>query len=509
MKLSLLAFAAFCLLSFQLTADSDLTPAQQRGKRIYTEGTSDDAQGITARMSGAAMPASVLPCGSCHGTDGRGRPEGGVTPSDLTWAALTRPYATQLQSGRKRSPYTEASLARAISEGVDPDGEELHVAMPRFEMSEADMSDLIAYLKMIDQDDDPGISDDLIRIGVNSDAISQYRVMAAYLDLVNQAGGLYGRKISLIQYAQFSFNTSVRPISMAKNIFSFVGGDPLVISTKETSKTKFLAEIPSVGTINPYFYTLSRPTYNQDFSLFADLKTQILRLWDYTTTQLSASPANTVILYKRGRVQDLLLESLQAYAKENEKQPFEVQEVIEWDDTIRTKFAEWAKDDKKIVIDLSINKEELVEFAAANNWYPHIISVALLMPSYSEWEAPKAFSQKIHIATPTWEGARDTAAMANYRALAARYDLPQNPSENDLHSLSAIILFTETLKTIGRDLTREKLIQSLESLRNFKTGFVPPLTYSLNRREGSRKVYIMTGEKGESGISWKLSQVME
>lgn len=505
MKLSLLAFAAFCLLSFQLTADSDLTPAQQRGKRIYTEGTSDDAQGITARMSGAAMPASVLPCGSCHGTDGRGRPEGGVTPSDLTWAALTRPYTTQLQSGRKRSPYTEVSLARAIREGVDPDGEELHLAMPRFEMSEADMSDLIAYLKVIDRDEDPGISEDSIRVGVLGGSV---KTMNAYLDLVNQAGGLYGRKIGLTAFSQFSTHKSARPLSQTHDIFAFVGGYKPMIDPRDILGRKQVLGIPFVGVIERMVLSASSPDDGQYFLLLPGLSTQIVRLWDYATIHLNATHDNTVILYKRGRVQNRLLESLQAYAKKSGIQPFAVHEVIEWDKTMHNKFVDWANDDKKVVIDLSVNKEQLVEFAASNNWYPHILGVASFMPKYYEWEAPQAFSQKIHIATPTWEGARDTAAMANYRALAARYDLPQNPSENDLHSLSAIILFSETLKTIGRDLTREKLIQSLESLRNFKTGFVPPLTYSLNRREGSKKVYILKADFDEE-LVWKLEKVME
>ena len=64
----------------------DLTPQEKRGKEIYLKGTSPSGQEITARLGnpGVEVPASLLPCVNCHGADGRGKPEGGIIPSDLT-----------------------------------------------------------------------------------------------------------------------------------------------------------------------------------------------------------------------------------------------------------------------------------------------------------------------------------------------------------------------------------------------------------------------------------------
>ena len=111
------------------------------------------------------------------------------------------------------------------------------------------------------------------------------------------------------------------------------------------------------------------------------------------------------------------------------------------------------------------------------------------------------------VAHPYWPAARDSSALMNYQGLASRYHLPENPEADALHSLAGIILFTEVLKTIGRDLSREKLVQSLEGLRHFKTGFVPPLTYTINRHEGSQKVYILSPSQSEG--EWELKKVME
>ncbi len=122
-----------------------------RGQRIYLSGESASGAEIIALLErggeGVEVPASVLPCAGCHGLDGRGVPEGGVSPSDITWGALTSPDGVAHESGRAHPPYTEESLKRAIAAGIDPAGDTLHAVMPRYRMSADDMSELVAYLK--------------------------------------------------------------------------------------------------------------------------------------------------------------------------------------------------------------------------------------------------------------------------------------------------------------------------------------------------------------------------
>ncbi len=52
-----------------------------------------------------------------------------------------------------------------MTAGVDPAGNKLSVAMPTYRMPLQDMSDLIAYLKRIETDLDPGVSETSIVIG--------------------------------------------------------------------------------------------------------------------------------------------------------------------------------------------------------------------------------------------------------------------------------------------------------------------------------------------------------
>ena len=162
---------------------------------------------ILAVMGGGTeLPASALPCSSCHGEDGRGNPEGGVSPSNLTWEALTRPYDVETSRGRKHGPYDPSTLKRAISLGVDPAGNDLHVAMPRYSMSHEDMEALVAFIRQLGRDRDPGIGDKSLRVGtllpppgrMGEVGESIRAVLEAWAEEVNAGGGLYGREVELV-----------------------------------------------------------------------------------------------------------------------------------------------------------------------------------------------------------------------------------------------------------------------------------------------------------------------
>src|SRR5205823_2375748 len=74
-----------------------------RGRAIYHHGTGSSLITATLGADGAArIDAAAVPCASCHGADGRGKPEGGVRPSDLRHAMLTKPYEVAAAGGRRR-----------------------------------------------------------------------------------------------------------------------------------------------------------------------------------------------------------------------------------------------------------------------------------------------------------------------------------------------------------------------------------------------------------------------
>ncbi|MBI4488430.1 MAG: c-type cytochrome [Deltaproteobacteria bacterium] len=129
-----------------------LTPAESRGKIIYTRGRSPSGNELSFWLVGGGqrLPAGGVTCATCHGEDGQGGREGNliVTP-DITYEALTKPGHVTLPSGRKRVPYTDVLLARAITQGLDSSGQKLNLLMPRWNLTGSDLQDLIAYLKRL------------------------------------------------------------------------------------------------------------------------------------------------------------------------------------------------------------------------------------------------------------------------------------------------------------------------------------------------------------------------
>ncbi|MBM3854119.1 MAG: cytochrome c, partial [Verrucomicrobia bacterium] len=143
--------AGLLFVGFVLGAGPDgwagsLSPEEARGKRIFREGLSEAGRMITARVgrSSTPMPGKTFPCASCHGLDGRGRPEGGVVPADITWSKLTTPLVSTGGTERARSAYSGGLISGAITGGLNADGAALDFTMPRFEMHEDDLRDVVA-----------------------------------------------------------------------------------------------------------------------------------------------------------------------------------------------------------------------------------------------------------------------------------------------------------------------------------------------------------------------------
>ena len=104
--------------------DGALSPVERQGREVFMNGVGTAA--IVATLDGdTRVPASVLPCGSCHGRDGRGRREGGVAASDISHESLARPYAVTTATGRRHGPYDTRLLRRAVTLGIDADGNPL------------------------------------------------------------------------------------------------------------------------------------------------------------------------------------------------------------------------------------------------------------------------------------------------------------------------------------------------------------------------------------------------
>ncbi len=126
------------------------------GEMIYFTAESSSGQSIT--YSGSIRMMHSITCANCHGPEGRG---GRVTmmmsyfdAPNITWDVLTQEAEHEDKPGEgeheEHPPYTEETLKRAITRGIDPAGEPLDELMPRWRMSEPDLDDLVEFIRTLE-----------------------------------------------------------------------------------------------------------------------------------------------------------------------------------------------------------------------------------------------------------------------------------------------------------------------------------------------------------------------
>ncbi|MBI2844737.1 MAG: cytochrome c [Armatimonadetes bacterium] len=122
------------------------------GQRIYYTATSRSGEPIAFTGGPPWLYMHGGSCVDCHGPDGRGGylvPMTSQMAPDIRYSTLTSERHEEGEE-MEHPPYTKALTRRAITRGLDPAGQPLDPAMPRWRMSEGDIDDLVDYLKTLD-----------------------------------------------------------------------------------------------------------------------------------------------------------------------------------------------------------------------------------------------------------------------------------------------------------------------------------------------------------------------
>jgi ABC-type branched-subunit amino acid transport system substrate-binding protein len=480
---------------------SGLSPIELRGRSIYRKGESPSAQSIMARVGDdTEIEAKLVPCGSCHGMDGRGRPEGGVVPPNIRWENLvsSRPVAAD---GRERVPYNERLLVRAITMGVDSIGNHLNVAMPRYTLARSDANDLIAYLKRLSADYDPGLSDDAVRIGVLLPPSSKYpdlssaiqSSLTAYFADLNRGGGLYGRRIELLCRELPSEPEKVasayREFLEKERVFALVAS---FIAGAEKQSTAVLQEqnVPLVGgwTLIPDDKpSVNSPVFYLDSGLLGQSEALAAFAWrEYggTAEKLGIVVSDDDLSHAAADAARSKLKDLSWATAGEVKGSADASGA----DAVSQRLAAG----RVTVLFLALREPQLVALLHAlkrSAWNP-----VLLIPSalYSDTSGLQSFPGRVFLAVSSLPSDVTPDASAEYQRLASSYGLSRRHLAAQFVALSEARILTEGLKRAGRDLVRERLVESLEGLYDFPTGFGPSVNFSHARHIGITQFHIVT-----------------
>ena len=484
------------------TSRRELTPQEKRGKAFYLRGESASGQEITALMGEIDVPASTLTCAGCHGIRGEGITEGGVTAGPLTWSSLTKPYGHTDAGGRKHEAFSDTSFVRMLTAGLDPAGNKLAVAMPTYRMAQDDMTNLIAYLKRIETDTDPGVNDTSIVLGtvlpekaaLSGLAQSMGDVLQAYFAEINSRGGIYNRKIELRVMHGDSKSTipNIKRLIEEEQVFAIVSGlsagaeDGVAALTQEK-------EVPFIGpsTLMPQ---RGAPVNRYVFYLLPGLKEQARALAKFAAKKTDAANSRVAIVSPDVEFNRGIVASIEEQGKK-----------AGWKSVITTYYAQDGFSAASRVAELKqkgidtvfflgsgIEATAMLKDAETAGWTPSIYMLGTLVGRNIADAVTMKTKDKVFLAFPTVPTDVSAAGAAEYSALLQKNKLGSTHAAAQASAMAAAKILVHALERCGKDLSRERLITTLEGLYEYDTGLMPKITFGPNRRIGVLGAYVVT-----------------
>ena len=486
---------------------SELSPREKRGKQIYLKGESESGS-INAVLANGDLEvsASAFPCANCHGLRGEGSNEKGLQTPPIIWRALTSPRQLA-PAWQDRRRYDEAAIARAITSGIDSNGGKIHPAMPRYKLSSEQTADLIAYLKRFgdESDSEVGLSDDVIKVGAALPMTGPFagighdlkQTLGAYFTEVNKQGGIYGRKFELViadsHGDPVGTDDVTRLLVEKEGVFALVGSFQPG-NSQATSEFLKKSEVPLIGpvTLSPLlpplpnrfvFYLL--PSFNdQTRSLIDFIAADETRSRDRSTIRLVA------VYSDNGFDQDALT-GLRAQAKTRSMQIAAEQS-----------YDSASLSAKSIVAAVAAQKPDYIFFFGNGDDFGAFaremdrlkleadLMTCASMVGRSAFGLPARVASRTYLSYPASFPEEDDSA--EFLGVMQKGGVQLRSAAFQAVAYAGAKIFVEAVKSSGRKLNRAALLNSLEHLQNFRTGVLPPVTFSPNRRIGVTGSYIVS-----------------
>jgi mono/diheme cytochrome c family protein len=491
--LAALAWLLVAGTSFAVATDDDGDFA--RGRRLFERGIGRDGLSIKATSAGSAtpIPGALLSCAGCHGWDGKGRAVSGLRSPDITWQSLTKPYSLRVSGGRNRPPYDAALVVRAVTTGHDSAGRALASAMPRFRLTPGDAADLLAYLRELGIRPDPGVGADTLTIGVllpSRDVESAVRVtLESYREQLNRAGGIFGRRIEFSFLQSAAALAAHRSASTESTVAETVLALLLIDEAAAGDNIVLAAERQGLPTI-AFRADADAPPARSVFYLSAGIAGELGALVAYAAHQLDPNRARLVVAYENGE-DGVVMAGLRRRIQRAGWQTVEevsVAVTAARDGLPEETLQRLACGDAVLMMTTALADARMPRCPKPDHHAPLLLLLpgSLVAPGW----LPRDVATDIHAVVavePTVFANKDAANATFARDGGLRGSLPAVQES----ALAAARLLVEGLRRAGRDVTRPKLIDALESIQRFETDSLPPLNYGPRQHIGFTGAQIM------------------
>jgi ABC-type branched-subunit amino acid transport system substrate-binding protein len=481
-----------------------LSPVELQGKKIYHEGVSPSGKPMQALIGvqGTPVEASTLPCAGCHGADGLGRPEGAVKPPSVVWRDLTLSYGHRHDNGRSHPAFDEKSFSEALTYGKDPAGNKLDVTMPRYIMANEDIAALQAYLKRISTDFDPGVSPDRLRIGTlvpTSDRLKDIGqvvlgLLQAQIAEINSKGGIFGRQLELV-VAEFPEAHAValanaESLFKTQNVFAVVSPFTAGID-QEVAAIAERTQVPMVGPLT-VFPNPEQLANRYTFQILSGVTEQGRLLAEFALRQLQMNNPRVAVLFPDA---DGLVEAARAVQTRLN--------AAGWKQVALLPYPPGRLNAQKAVAEMQQfgvqaifffgTESELTEMGGHIRdaiWTPYLLAPGARV-ARAAVKLPITFGQRVYLSYPSKPSDINGAGAELLGALQKKAKLQNRHLPAQIESLAALLVLEEAIKRAGRELSRARLLASLEALLSFETHLTPAISYGPNRRVGASGGYVV------------------
>jgi ABC-type branched-subunit amino acid transport system substrate-binding protein len=330
----------------------------------------------------------------------------------------------------------------------------------------------------------------------------------AYLDQVNAAGGVHGRKIQLL-----AFDDGYEP-AKAEQCFSrllkervFAAG--FFVGTPTAAKYVPRAEeegVPLIGLFSGaqlIYVPLKHYVFNVRASYFDETHEQVDNLWNVMGIRRIG------VLYQEDLFGSAVLDGLKLALRKYHADPVGTgtftRNTLDVDKGIAAVRA--ANPQAVLLVGPYAPVAAVVKRAHAQGWNPIFLTVSFVGTEKFISEAGKDAEGTIITQVVPSYTRTELPTISSYRRAMTRY-YPNEPlSYVSLEGYLDAIVLVEGLKRAGQELTRERLVRAIESISDKDVGMGPKLIvrYSSSRHKGFDQIFttVVRNGKAEPVDDWK------
>ncbi|MGK3960779.1 ABC transporter substrate-binding protein [Sorangium sp. So ce1667] len=493
------------------TACAELSPAALRGRRIFHHGALASGEPVEGRLGegGAALRGKAAACAGCHGRSGDGTAEGGVAAPPLTPEQL-------FSADRPDGPYTAETLAAAVREGRTPAARELHLVMPRYRLDGAHLADLVAYLRCVGHDADPGVSPDALRLGAALPLTGRFAaagaaardVLDASFAEVNAQGGVFRRRLELVVADSGESLDGARATSrlLDQRVFALVGTVWSGDGGGDAPARLAADEVPLVGPLGS-----GPPAADPGDGVVFHLQPGLDTLARVAVAHLAGAPAPAgaealLVIHPADPRGDGFLRGARAEAQRRglpapvsfsfEPGRFDAAAASAAAARLRPRAVLLAGEGDELSRWLAASRPA----AGARGPRPAVYAPASLMPQDPE-ALRRAGAARLLLLHPGPFDEAERLSLLSLSSFLERHRIPSRHTAFQASAYAAASVLVEALKRAGAHLTRPGLVAALEGLRAFDPGPGPAITFGRNRRVGAYGASVSRVEPSSANVA--------